>query len=181
MSIKDWDADLFGKQYSRRLYNTIRKTAQEIGKDVIDIFRDDALSETKPKRKKMAVYRVRKNNTLAFIDSGIDARVREYGATIRPKGGGELMIPLNGTSFRERKRRDAAKGRTQDTYVLQRPGRAPLIMERQPGKRSKPIAVLRKQVVRKAIDQSDRLSSVAEIKMRGFESKFDAYFEKETK
>lgn len=181
MSVKNWDGGKFRDGYSRALYNAVRKASYEIGKDVIDIFRDDGLPDTKPTRQKRVQYKVRKNNTLAFIDRGYDARIREYGATIRPKGGGGLVIPFDGSAFREQARRDKAKGRTRKTFMLKRAGQDPLIMQKDSDGKSRPIAILKREVERPALHPEDKLSYLANKGMEKFEGLVGELVEKEWK
>lgn len=181
MSVKNWDSGKFGDNYSRALYNAVRKASYDVGDDVVDIFRDDGLGDTKQSRQKKVRYKVHKNNTLVFVDNGFDARIRDYGATIRPKEGGGLVIPFDGDAFREQARRDKAKGRDRKMFMLKRQGKDPLLMQKQPDGKSRPVAVLKREVKREALHPEDKLSYVANKGMEKFERLVGELVEKEWK
>lgn len=153
------------KRYERKLYNAVRRGLYKAGPDIIDQYREDGLDGTKTKRLKKAKFAVRKNNTMAFIDSGIDARVRNLGATIKPKGGGFLKVIVD-PKYREQERRNAAKGRTSKTFTIKKNDEI-LLMERAKKKKDKPklVAVLKKEVVRKPIHPNDRLRGMVSKNM----------------
>lgn len=180
MSLKDWDKDKFKADYSRSLYNGIRKAAYKIGKEIVYRFRDDNLQDVKSARNKAIGFKVRRNNTLAIIDNGYDSRIREYGATIRATAGGALVVPFDGEEYREQKRRDKAKGRKQDTYLLVRPGKDPLVMLNE-GDEARPIAVLKREVKREASHSQDKLSYISNDEMKRFDDMVADLVEKEMK
>ncbi|WHZ36493.1 hypothetical protein [Sagittula sp. MA-2] len=170
MALEGWDADKFTKQFGRGLYNSVRRAAKVTGADVVQEFREDGLDGVGKKRRQAITFKVRKNNTLAFIDRGHDSRVREYGATIRAKPGKSLRI-VTDPDLREHERRDLAKGRARETFIVQ--GRTgPVVMARRANeKEARPVAVLKRRVVRKPIDEGDKLSTIAERNLKKYQDK----------
>lgn len=148
------------------MYNSVRKAGKRTGSDVLEQFRDDGLEGTKRKRKTAAKYKVNKNNTLVFVDNGFDARIREYGATIRAPAGKGLRIVFD-DKLRERIRRDTAKGRRRGYFLIDNPG-GPLLMETQAKGEAKPVAIIKKRVVRKPLMRGDRLSTIVEQNVDGY-------------
>ncbi|WP_347138886.1 hypothetical protein [Paracoccus sp. SSK6] len=158
MQIDQFNPREFMTTYQRKLYNAIRRGLYKSAPDVVQQFREDGLDGSGPKRKKSISFKVRKNNTLAFIDNGFDARVREYGDTIR--GGSKMLKVVVDPEYRERLRRDTAKGRSQDMFVTKGQDKA-FLMQRLGEDEVKLVAVLKKQIRRDPIPEGDRLSHVA--------------------
>ena len=159
MALQGWNETVFERKYSRGVYRAIRRAAKEIGREVLDEYQEDGLEGTKKKRRTRAKFKVHKNNTLAWVDYGFDARVREYGATIRGKGGKQLLV-VTDPKYREKLRRDTAKGRDHNTFFVK--GRTGLVLMHGHGDKAKPVAVLKRRVVRKPINRNDRLSAISE-------------------
>lgn len=150
--------DAFIDRFGKKLHRAVRRGLYKAAPDILDQFREDGLEGTKRSRIRKAQFKVRRNNTLAFIDSGRDARAREHGATIRAAGGGYLKVVVD-PKHRENLRRDAAKGRQTDIFPLKK-GNNVLLLERGRTKKPKVVAVLKKQVVRQALPEGDRLRTV---------------------
>lgn len=153
-----FNEEQFKERYTRKLYNAVRRGLYKAAPSVLLHYQQDGLDNTKKARVQRAKFKIRKNNTLAFIDSGHDARIREHGATIRAQGGGYLKVVVD-PKHRENLRRDAAKNRTTDIFPLKR-GKEIFLLERGRTKKPKLVAVLKKQVTRAPLHENDRLRGI---------------------
>lgn len=147
MAIDGWDADKFTKQFARDLLNARKKAGRVIGKKNVAEAKK-ALGKVSPKRKKRITYKVRKNGTLVHLDSGLDARTREYGATIKANPGGALRINFS----KEYSKLDG-------DFIANINGN--LILFDGEGDDATPIAILKKKIVRKQVNASKKLSKIA--------------------
>ncbi len=147
MALEGWDAAKEVKRYEADIKRAQKKAARTIGKKNVRAAKR-ALGKVDAKRKKRISYKVRKNGTLVHIDSGVNARAREYGQTIEAQAGGMLRIPF-----------DAADRDTEGDFVA--PVDGGLILFEGQGDEARPIAILKKSVRIKPEATSRRLSKIA--------------------
>lgn len=148
MSIDDWDAKKFTKEYEREFLNAQKRTGRKIGKKVVKEAKR-ALGRVSAKRKKLIKYKVRRNGTLVHIDSGYNARAREYGLTINSAPGSWLRIDLD----------PADRGKKGDFVA---PVNGKMFLFENNGEDDRPIAVLKKRVVYRKTAVEKRLSKITE-------------------
>lgn len=149
--LEGWDALKFADEFEKDLHRSQKRAARKIGRKVQTEARR-AMGKVSRERKNRLKYKVRRNGTLVWIDSGVNARAREYGATISAAPGKGLRIDFS-----------TAERDTIGTFTAQI-GRNVLLFEGH-GDRAYPIAVIKQQVKLRKTAKLKRLSEIAAGKL----------------
>ncbi|OOY22493.1 hypothetical protein BMI91_19620 [Thioclava sediminum] len=151
MAMHGWDARRFVKEFEREELNARKRAGRKIGAEVKREGKK-ALGKVSSARKKRITAKVAKNATLVVKDTGADARVREYGATIKPEKSQFLRVNF-GPENRD----------VNGTFTADVNGKKLLFTGH--GKTARPIAVLKKVVRRFAVSSNKKLSHILESKL----------------
>lgn len=148
MALEGWDARKFTREFEREELNARKRAGRKIGRKSIQEAKK-GLGRVSARRKKSMAAKVRRNGTLVHIDSGPDARVREYGSDIQAKPGKAIRINLD-KDYRD----------LDGNFVAQVKGR--MFLFEGEGADAKPIAIIARSVRRRPTDQGKRLSTIVE-------------------
>lgn len=154
--LEGWDALKFADEFEKDLLRSQKKAARKIGRKVQTEARR-AMGKVSRERKNRLKYKVRRNGTLVWIDSGANARAREYGATISAAPGKGLRINFD------------KEDRGKDGSFIRAVGRNLLLFEGE-GAAARPIAVIKRKVKIRESKEGDKLSKIAT-------DKFDDYID----
>jgi len=149
MTLENWDSARFTREFEQEAMRAVKRAGRKTGVKIRKEARK-ALGRVDPVRKKRINFKIaRRTGTLVVKDKAPDARIREYGATIRAQSGKGLRIDFD----------KSTRGDPGD--FIARAG-SDLLIFRGEGDDAQPIAILKRRVRRRAAPQSKRLSKIAQ-------------------